>query len=363
MTQSIAEVMTGVAILEVGVPDGNRAEWSTEQFVTGAHSVKLSKRGGGNYGSTGVRFTPTGVALAQTGQDFENQTGVWGWDYFRVGPVGTYWEQMELRFKDPNSESWVDVTVQVDVAALGGALWVTKDLLDSDGCFFGGWSELDGSFSNFALANIDAIVTAVDAAAPNQTALTSFALWTLIRVKMELWETSTDHYVYIDDVVIEGQTFTLEPGATDAEDIILDAPFTTVGYTEDGVTAEYTADGNDIEVEEETYPIDWALAKETTDVTCNMAQSSLFNLDKAMSGSVLSGNILKLGGGVAKKLTLQIRATNPADFIRAIQIPSCVAIGAVGMAYTKDAKTMVPVTFHALKTTGHPAVTLVDNGA
>jgi len=359
----IAEVLTGVAVLEVGAPVGNRAEWSDEQYVTGSHSVKLSKMGGGDYGSTHFLFTPTGVALAQTGQDFEDQVGVWGWDYYRVGPVGTYWEQMELRFKDPNSESWVDVTVQVDVAALGGALWVTKDLADTDQCFFGGWSELDGSFSNWAAANIDAIVAAVDAAAPNQAAVTSFALWTLIRVRMELWETSTEHYVFIDDVVIEGQTFTMEPGATAPAAIILGAPFTEVGYTEDGVIATYTAEEADIEVEEETIAIDRVLTKEIFEVTCNMAQSSLFNIDKAMAGSLLSGNILKIGAGVNKKITLQIRGTSPDGYIRAILIPSCTAMGAVGMAYTKDAKTVIPVTFQALKTTGNPAVSIVDNEA
>jgi len=82
-----------------------------------------------------------------------------------------------------------------------------------------------------------------------------------------------------------------------------------------------------------------------------------------MAGSLLSGSILKLGAGANKKLSIQIRGLNPAGFIRAIQIPSCVATGAVGMSYTKDGKTIVPVTFRALKTTGHPAVTMVDNAA
>ena len=137
--------------------------------------------------------------------------------------------------------------------------------------------------------------------------------------------------------------------------------FTEVGYTEDGVTVTYTVDTNDIEVDEETFPIDNVITKETAEVTCNMAESSLFNMDKAMGGSLLSGSILKLGAGTQKKLTLQIRGTNPAGFTRAIQMPSCIATGAVGMAYTKGAKTIVPVTFRALKTANNPAVTIVDN--
>ena len=363
MPKTIANVLTGVATLQIAAPDGSRAEWSTEQFVTGSHSVKLSKLDGGNYGSTGVQFAASGNAAAQTIQDFEDQALAWGWDYWRNGPLGTYWEQMELRFEDPNSESWVDITVQVDVAALGGQVWITKDLADTDQCFFGGWSELDGSFSNWVPANIDAIVTAVDAAAPNQTAVTASGLWKLTRVKIEAWETSTVHYVYVDDVVIDGITYTLEPGDTDTEAILLNAPFTDVGYTEDGVTMTYNADTADIRTDEETFPIDNVITTESVEVTANLAESSLFNMDKAMAGSLLSGSILKLGAGTQKKLTLQIVGTNPAGFTRAIQIPSCIATGSVGMPYKKDEKTVVPVTFRALKTTGHPAVTIVDNAA
>jgi len=368
--KTIANVLKGVATLEVGTPVGNRAEWSDEQAVTGSHSVKLSKLDGGSYGSTHVQFNPVGVGAALTIAEFVAQAGVWGWDYFRVGPVGTYWEQMELRFEDPLSDSWVDITVQVDVAALGAESWETKDLAGADMCFYGGWSELDGSFSNWTPVTITLVTDAthLTAAAPvgpsAQIASTGAVTgWVLTRVRMELWETSTVHYVYLDNVYLEGQLYTLEPGATVPIALVLGAPFTEVGYTEDGVIMTYTADEADIEVEEETFAIDRVLTKETAEVTCNMAESSLFNMDKAMAGSLLSGTILKLGAGTNKKITLQIRGTNPAGFIRAILIPSCTAMGSVGMPYKKGEKTVVPVTFQALKTTGHPAVTIVDNAA
>jgi len=365
MAKTIGNVMTGVAILEVGAPVGNRAEWSDVQHQTGSHSVKLSKLSG-DYGSTSVAIDATGNAAAQTALDFQTQTLVWGWSHFRQA-VNAYWEQMELHFVDPNNgDNWVDVTVQVDVMALGTEVWLAKDLAGTDMCFFGGWNILDGSFSNWAPAAISGVVAALNAAAPLQAAVASLATWTLTRIKIELWETvppmTGGHYVYIDDIVIDGVTYTLEPGGTTAG-ILLSAPFTEVGYTADGVTVTYTADEADIDVEEETFSIDRVITKEVAEVTCNMAESSLFNIDKAMAGSVLSGGILKLGGGVNKKITLQIRATNPADFIRAILIPSCTAVGAVGMAYKKGDKTVVPVTFRALKTTGHAAVTMVDNAA
>ena len=364
--KTIANVLVGVATLEVGTPVGNRAEWSDEQHQSGDYSVKLSKLEG-NYGSTSVQLNATGNALAQTLTDFQAQTLVWGWSHFRQA-VNAYWEQMELHFVDPaNSDNWVDITVQKDVMALGSATWQAMDLAATDMCFFGGWNILDGSFSNWVPAVISGVVAACDAVAPLQAAVASLGTWTLTRIKMELWETvppmTGGHYVFIDDIVIDGVTYTLEPGTTASAAIILGAPFTEVGYTEDGVTMEYTAETADIMVLEETFPIDSVITKENTKVTCNMAESSLFNIDKAMAGSLLSGNILKLGGGVNKKITLQIRGLNPAGFVRAILIPSCVATGAVGMSYKKGEKTIVPITFQALKTSNAAAVTIVDNAA
>ena len=366
MAKTISNVLVGVATLEVGAPVGNRAEWSDVQHQTGDHSVKLSKLSG-DYGSTSVKIDATGNALLQTITDLQTQTLVWGWSHFRQA-VNAYWEQMELHFVDPsNSDNWVDITVQTDVMALGTEVWLAKDLADTDNCFFGGWNILDGSFSNWVPAAISGVVAACDAAAPLQAGVASLGTWTLTRVKMELWETvppmTGGHYVYIDDIVIDGVTYTLEPGTTASAGITLSAPFTEVGYTEDGVNVEYNADESDVEVEEETFPIDRVITKETAKVTCNMAESSLFNIDKAMAGSLLSGSILKLGGGTNKKITLQVRGTSPEGFIRAILMPSCTATGSVGMSYKKGTKTVVPVTFEALKTTGHPAVTLVDNGA
>ena len=363
----IANVLVGDAVLEVGNPAGNRAEWSTEQALTGSYSVKLSKMSG-DYGSTSVKMTTSGAAAILTMQNFEDQAGgalEWGYMSFRQA-VSAYWSQLEYRFKDPTSESYVDVTIQIDVMALGGAAWLAQSLTDADMCGIYGWSEMDGAFSDFALEAISGLVAKVDAAAPLQVVATgSTTDWTLEHVKVELWETvppmTGGHYEYIDCVYLNSVVYNFEPGDAETAGIVLSAPFTEVGYTEDGVTITYTADTTDIEVEEETFPIDRALTKETCEVTCNMAESSLYNIDKAMSGSVLSGSILTLGAGVLKEITLQIRGTNPAGYTRAILIPKCTATGAVAMAYKKGEKTVVPVTFQALKTTGHAAVSIVDN--
>lgn len=371
MANTISNVLTGVAILEVKEPETHRAEWSQEYVYPGAtYSVKLSKPATGAYGSTHVQITPSGAAAALTCAEWTAQATRWGWDHRRsVTPGVAWWIGMECRFSDPNSKSWIDITSTAEVVA-GTGIWGSVTLLAANHltAYYGGWSELDGSFSDYTPQAIGGLVAAclgagVGVGCPLQHAVTALTTWVLTRVRLELWETATERQCFVQNIYLEGVAYDLEPGDTGTAGIRLSSMFTEVGYTEDGVTVEYTADTVDIEVEEETFPIGNKIIKEMAVVTCNMAESSLFNLDKAMAGSLLSGSILKLGAGVQKKISLQVRATNPASFIRAIQMPSCVATGAVGMPYKKGEKTVVPVTFQALKTTGHPAVTIIDNAA
>lgn len=363
MTKRIADVLVGVATLSVGAKAGNRAEWSAVQAKTGTHSVKLSKEGSGDYGSSGVQFNATGNAAAQKISDFATQTLAWGWDHFRSA-IAAYWEQLELHFEDPNTGAWVDITVQVDVMATGGAAWGTKDLEVTDLCMFGGWSEKGGSWSNWVPAAISDVATAIQTAETNAGGdIANAADWLLTRVKVELWETTPARSVYIDDIVIDGVTYTLEPGGADVAAVLLSGPYTEIGYTEDGVTFTYTADEADIEVEEETVPIDRVITKETIEVTCNMAQSSLHNLNVAIAGSVLSGNILTIGDGVNKKLNLKLEGTDPDGFALAIFLPKVTATGAVGTVYRRNEKNIVPVTFQALKPEGEKACTIVYNAA
>ena len=367
---TIANVLTGVAVLEVKAPDTHRAEWSTEQFQSGSHSVKLSKPASSGYVSTYVELAPLPAAAALDIDNLVAAAGNWGWSHFR-SPIAAYWEMTAFRFKDPLTEAFVDVTVQVDVMELGSNDWQLETITAGAGlaqCFYGGWTETAGYFGDFTAHDLDdgagnTVASRINATIAGLGGLEANAGdWVLTLIRVQLYETGAERYVYIDDVILAGTLHTLEPGGS-TPGMRLDSGFIEIGYTEDGVTMTYTADEADIEVEEETFPIDRVITKETAEVTCNMAESSLFNIDKAMAGSLLSGSILKLGDGTQKKITLGIRGTDPAGFTRQITIPSCTATGAVGMAYKKDEKTVVPVTFQALKTTGHPAVTMVDNAA
>ena len=129
------------------------------------------------------------------------------------------------------------------------------------------------------------------------------------------------------------------------------------------MTFTYTADEADIEVEEETVPIDRVITKETIEVTCNMAQSSLYNLNKAIAGSVLSGNILTIGAGVNKKMNIRIEGIDPDGYFLTIILPKVTATGAVGTTYRRNEKNIVPVTFQALKPEGQDACQIVYNAA
>ena len=353
MAKTIANVLVGVASLFIRQPNDAIAEWSTAQVYAGSYAVKLYKGGSGNAGSTHLQITPpTGITLATF------TTGITNYAFrHSLQAITANWIQMEFRFEDPNSDGWVELTAVPQQTTLGVGVYAQETLADNTQSGYGGVGEGGTSFFNWTLADLSLQEAAIDL----EGAVTDASDWVLERVRLELWEAEPERTCYIGEVTIAGVDYTIEPGGT-APALSLSSPFTEVGYTEDGVTMEYTADEADIEVEEETFPINRVITKETVAITCNMAESSLYNIDKAIAGSVLSGSILTLGAGVNKTMNLKIAGTNPAGFNREILVPLATATGAVGMSYKKGEKTVVSVTFQALKGDS-PALTIVDNAA
>jgi hypothetical protein len=271
--------------------------------------------------------------------------------------------QFELKFEDPDSDAWMEVTVMIHQNTLGVGPttgWQQKALALTDKIGYGGVGETGTSFFDYALTDtIAEVVSGPD----GKDGVESVAEWILTRVRLELWEAEPERTAYVDSLEIDGTVYTLEPGGTGPA-MSLSGPYIDVGYTEDGITFNYNVDTADIPVEEETFPIGRRITKETLEIVCNMAESSLYNIDKAMAGSVLSGNILTLGGGVLKEMSIKLTGTNPAGFIRSYEFPRVTATGSVGMSYRKDEKTIVPVTFQALKPSdGGPVGIVVDNVA
>lgn len=357
MAKTIANVLVGVAKLLVRQPNDSIAEWDTAHAQAGTHSVKLYKSGSGDAGSTHLELsglTSRGITMTHVAADPTD----FSFYYWLSGAVGNY-VQFEMRFEDPDSEAWAEITVvnQQTKTPADPEAWVQETLAGADLCGIGGHAE-DGT--PFFLWDLS--VTITDMATDCNTAgCTDAGAFILERVRLELWESTPVRTAYIDTVEIDGTVYTIEPGGT-GPGIALSSAFTEVGYTEDGVTMEYAAEQSDIIVHEETFPIGSALTSESLSITCNMAEASLVNMNNAMAGAVLSGSKITLGAGVNKTMNLKVEGTNPAGFLRAIHIPLAIASGTVGMSYKKGDKTIVPVTFKALKG-DNPACTIVDNAA
>ncbi len=357
MAKTIANVLTGVAKLFIREPNDARAEWSTVQKQAGTQSVKLSKAGSGNAGSTHFQMTPpAGITLAAWQVAIDLDAG-WYNFYHWLQAIRANWVQMEFRFEDPNSDAWVEITAMPLQAALGVAAWVQQNLITTDEGGYGGVGETGASFFNFGPLTQ---LTGMEAAINGEGDVTNASDWILERVRLELWEPEPERACYVDTITVHNVAYTIEPGGT-APAMSLSSPFVEVGYTEDGVNIIYTADVADIEVEEETVTIDRVITKETVEVSCNMAESTLNNLKNAMAGAALSGSILTIGAGVMKTMNLKIEGITPDGFLAAIMMPKVTALGAVAQSYKKGEKTMIPITLQALKPQGEPAVTMVYN--
>lgn len=354
--KTIANVLTGVAALSIRYPNDAIAEWSEPGYLLLPQSAKLLKTGSGSPGSTHVQFIPpTGITFLSAMAN----PGFYGFAHNNqiLGAIAN-WAQMELRFEDPNSQGWVEITSMPLQSRDGDEIWADLPMIAAGGdTMYGGVGETGTSFFDPVLADWNSLRDEIDAL----PAVDDPDDWILTRVRVELWEPEPARHCYIGQVTINNVAYEVTPGGS-APGMSLGSPFTEVGYTEDGVTMTYTADEADIEVEEETFPIDRVIIKETAEFTCNMAEASLYNIDKAMAGAVTAGSVLTLGGGVNKEMNIKLVGINPAGFTREILIPKATATGAVGMPYKKGEKTIVPITFQALKSDS-PAVTIVDNAA
>jgi len=137
---------------------------------------------------------------------------------------------------------------------------------------------------------------------------------------------------------------------------------TELGYTEDGVTMEYSADIADIEVEEATFVIKRVITKEEFTITCNLAENLLANLENVMAGALTGGaGIVDLGGGAQRAMALKFVGTAPSGLTRTIYIPYANPVGAVGVAYKKGLKRIIPASFKAYQgVAGADVVTITD---
>ena len=359
MAKTIANVLVGVATLSIRQPNDAIAEWSEPGYLLLPQSAKLLKTGSGNAGSTHVQFIPpTGITFATAMGDATQ----YGFAHFDpILAVNANWCHMELRFEDPNSVGWVEITCMPLQNNAGNADFADLAMVNNGvDTMCGGHTEEGVGFFDATLRNWSAAAGEIQATV--NAAVGDADLWILERVRVELWEPEPARHCYIGHVTIAGEEYNVTPGGN-APGMSLGSPYTEVGYTEDGVTMEYAAEQTDIMVHEETFAIDSAITKESITITCNMAEASLANMNNAMAGAVLSGSVITIGDGVNKTMNLKVEGTNSAGFLRAIYIPKAVASGTVGMSYKKGEKTIIPVSFKALKAQDTEVCTIVDNAA
>lgn len=138
--------------------------------------------------------------------------------------------------------------------------------------------------------------------------------------------------------------------------------YVELGYSKDGVNVESSTEEADIEVEEETLPIGAVITKEQISISFNAAESSLYNIDKAIPGSVWAGNLLTIGDGKIKEMSLRVTGKNPAGYNRVFECPLCVASGdAVTISHRKGEPQTVACKFKVLKAQGADPFKITDS--
>ncbi len=200
----------------LGADNGaDTAEWSTTEehpdpetlTVMGAYSALLDKDAG-TVGPTYVQFIPpAGTTFGDLQDAITAAAPKWSFWHFLESTGVTNGPQFELRFEDPNSVGWLEVTAVGLQGTTGTDAWVEETLAGATLAGYGGIGEAGVSFFKWApLTALSGIEAAVNA----ETPVTSASDWVLERVRVELWE-AHDHSCYIDDITLDGERYDLEP--------------------------------------------------------------------------------------------------------------------------------------------------------
>ena len=136
---------------------------------------------------------------------------------------------------------------------------------------------------------------------------------------------------------------------------------TDLGYTKGGVKVTVEPTIEEIEVDQETEPIDSRITKRNVQVTVPLAEYTLENLHLAFPGSeIVTDNttptkkklVLKSAAGVslvsaAQELVLHPTDKLPADVSEDWTFPKAVPVGNVEVSYDKENPKIIELTFRA----------------
>lgn len=222
-TQGLQFANDGKTILiaeSVIAPTHSYAQWSTAQKQAGNYSALLTKLGTDAERSTHLQLVPTaGLTLNDLQEAIDAATPEWSFYHYLASGDGVQnGPQFELRFEDPNSDGWLEVTCVPLQGYTGTDAWVKETLAGADVCGFGG-NTPDGSsvFEWGPLTALSGLLAAVNAAWDAAEAGEVATNYLLTRVRVELWEALPARTAYIDTIVIDGVSYAVEPGLAGAK--------------------------------------------------------------------------------------------------------------------------------------------------
>lgn len=164
------------------------------------------------------------------------------------------------------------------------------------------------------------------------------------------------------------------------DNVLVWTGWTNMGYTDGGIEIEYTPEIADHFVDQETGPVKSTLTSEQFIIRAPLAESTLANLNKAISASSLtteapgSGqtgkDILVVGTGALTEWALGFEANSPesqedgTQGWRLLLVWRVLSVSAIGQAYRKGEKTLFNAEFRAQvdssKSKGERMFRLVD---
>jgi len=190
------------------------ATWDTTHVV-GTYAAMLEKEATATDRSTHVQVTlDTGITVEDFCTEMDTPTVAWSFAHWIESADGVQnGPQLELRFEDPDSDAWLEITVVPLQGTTGTDAYVTEAITSADECGYGGNTPNGSSVFEWAgLTSLTALLAAINAAWETAEQDTVVSDYELVRVRVELWEADPARTVWIDTLIINGTTYALEPG-------------------------------------------------------------------------------------------------------------------------------------------------------
>ena len=196
----------------LGEAGSDAAEWSTTNTApSGSYSAKLTSGTGGSDHAWVQFIPPTGISLAE----FVAAPATYGFTYWRtedkIGPL------LEMRFTDGGdalAEITVDMALYDYVTDNLTGQWIVKTASATEQCMYYGEDSADVGLSGTGtLGDLSDLITDIAAGAAADDAA-AVGAWEMTRVRVDLgWSGDTQDSAWVDDVIIDGTTYDLEPFA------------------------------------------------------------------------------------------------------------------------------------------------------